>query len=118
MDKYFNNHYITTDPEGRITYGWSTGPLPGRDTSSAVLLTDQGGYQFRLTPAERRTRPSTRRTASPSTAGTGSGWSGALRRRSRQTGRRSLRLLPPPRSSCGRTWTSWPRCRGWRYERG
>lgn len=50
MNEYYNNHYITTDPEGRITSGWSTGPLPGRDTSSAVLLTDQGGYQFRLAP--------------------------------------------------------------------
>lgn len=50
MDKYFNNHYITTDPKGRITSGWSEGPIPGRDTTGAVLLTDQGGYQFRLTP--------------------------------------------------------------------
>ena len=50
MNEYYNNHYITTDPEGRITSGWSDGPLPGRDTSNAVLLTDQGGYQFRLHP--------------------------------------------------------------------
>ena len=23
MNEYYNNHYITTDPEGRITSGWS-----------------------------------------------------------------------------------------------
>ena len=57
MNEYYNNHYITTDPEGRITYGWSTGPLPGRDTSGAVLLTDQGGYQFRLTPGGEENPP-------------------------------------------------------------
>lgn len=57
MNEYYNNHYITTDPEGRITSGWSTGPLPGRDTSSAVLLTDQGGYQFRLTPGGEENPP-------------------------------------------------------------
>ena len=57
MNEYYNNHYITTDPEGRITSGWSTGPLPGRDTSSAVPLTDQGGYQFRLTPGGEENPP-------------------------------------------------------------
>lgn len=50
MSEYYNKHYITTDPEGRILSGWSDGPIPDRDTTGAVLLTDQGGYQFRIAP--------------------------------------------------------------------
>lgn len=50
MDKYFNNHYITTDPEGRITSGWSDGPQRDRDTTGAVCINEAGGYQFRLHP--------------------------------------------------------------------
>lgn len=50
MNEYYNKHFITTDAEGRVTSGWSDGPCPDRDTSGAVLLTDQGGYQFRLLP--------------------------------------------------------------------
>ena len=50
MNEYYNKHFITTDAEGRVTDGWSEGPNPGRDISGAVLLTDQGGYQFRLHP--------------------------------------------------------------------
>lgn len=51
MDEvFYNRHYIIADPEGRITDGWSDGPHRGRDTAGAVLLTDQGGYQFRLDP--------------------------------------------------------------------
>ncbi len=50
MNEYYNKHFITTDAEGRVTDGWSEGPNPGRDISGAVLLTDQGGYQFRLAP--------------------------------------------------------------------
>lgn len=50
MEITYNKHYVTTDPEGRILSGWSDGPHHGRDTSGAVLLTDQGGYQFRLHP--------------------------------------------------------------------
>ena len=42
MNEYYNNHYIKVDPEGRITSGWSDGLLPGRDTSNAVLLTEDG----------------------------------------------------------------------------
>lgn len=44
------NHYITTDARGRITDGWSAGPHPERDTSGAVCINEQGGYQFRLSP--------------------------------------------------------------------
>ena len=57
MNEYYNKHYITTDLEGRITSGWSEGPHPGRDTSGAVLLTDQGGYQFRLHPGGEENPP-------------------------------------------------------------
>ena len=37
MTEYYNKHYIKVDPEGRITSGWSDGPIPDRDTSNAVL---------------------------------------------------------------------------------
>lgn len=50
MNHYYNKHYIAIDAEVRILSGWSDGPLPDRDTTGAVLLTDQGGYQFRLAP--------------------------------------------------------------------
>ena len=45
-----NKHYIRTDGMGRILDGWSDGPNPGRDTAGAVLLREDGGYQFRLYP--------------------------------------------------------------------
>lgn len=57
MNEYYNKHFITTDAEGRVTDGWSEGPNPGRDISGAVLLTDQGGYQFRLTPGGEENPP-------------------------------------------------------------
>ena len=50
MDEYYNKHYITVDDAGRILSGWSDGPHPDRDTAGSVLLTDKGGYQFRLFP--------------------------------------------------------------------
>ena len=50
MEITYNKHYITVDLEGRILSGWSDGPHPDRDAFGAVLLTDQGGYQFRLHP--------------------------------------------------------------------
>ena len=43
-----NRHYITTDAQGRITSGWSDGPHPARDTTGAICINEQGGYQFRL----------------------------------------------------------------------
>lgn len=44
-----NKHYIEVDDQGRIVDGWSDGPHPQRQpTEQTVLLTDQGGYQFRL----------------------------------------------------------------------
>ena len=50
MDEYYNKHYITVDDRGCITDGWSDGPHPDRDTSSAICINEQGGYQFRLFP--------------------------------------------------------------------
>lgn len=52
MDDYIGNkHFILVDAQGRIVDGWSDGPHPERQpTEQSVLLTDQGGYQFRLQP--------------------------------------------------------------------
>ena len=50
MNEFYNNHYITVDEQNRITDGWSDGPRPDRDTTGAILLSDNGGYQFRLFP--------------------------------------------------------------------
>lgn len=50
MEEQYNNHYVTVDDQGRIVDGWSDGPFPGKDTTGAVCITQQGGYQFRLTP--------------------------------------------------------------------
>ena len=48
---YCNRHYILTDAQGRITSGWSDGPHPERDTTGAICINEQGGYQFRLSPS-------------------------------------------------------------------
>lgn len=48
MNAFYNKHYITTDIQGRITSGWSDGPHPNRDTTNAICINEQGGYQFRL----------------------------------------------------------------------
>ena len=45
-----NRHYIITDAQGRVTSGWSDGPHPTRDTTGAICINDQGGYQFRASP--------------------------------------------------------------------
>lgn len=51
MDEIYNKHSIDVDDRGRIIDGWSDGPHPQREpTNQTVLLTDQGGYQFRLAP--------------------------------------------------------------------
>ena len=47
-DKVFYKYYIVIDHQSRIIDGWSDGVYPDRDTTGAVLLTDHGGYQFRL----------------------------------------------------------------------
>lgn len=53
----YNRHYITTDAQGRIIDGWSDGPHPNRDTSGAICIDEQGGYQFRLTPGGEENPP-------------------------------------------------------------
>ena len=50
MDGFYNKHYITADAQGRVTDGWSDGPHPERDITSATCINEQGGYQFRLFP--------------------------------------------------------------------
>lgn len=51
MDDYYNGHYIRTDASGNIIDGWSDGPHSSRmPTEDDILITDKGGYQFRLTP--------------------------------------------------------------------
>lgn len=50
-ETYYNKHYIDVDAQGRIVNGWSDGPHPQRQPiEQSVLLTEQGGYQFRLAP--------------------------------------------------------------------
>lgn len=53
----YNRHYITTDEQGRITEGWSDGPHPDRDTTNAICINEQGGYQFRLAPSGEENPP-------------------------------------------------------------
>lgn len=50
MTEFYNRHFITIDSDGRITDGWSDGPHRDRDTTGAVCINEQGGYQFRLFP--------------------------------------------------------------------
>lgn len=50
MDEFYNKHYITADTQDRITDGWSDGPCRDRDTTGAICINEQGGYQFRLFP--------------------------------------------------------------------
>lgn len=44
----YNSHYIKVDDHGRIVDGFSDGPHNGRDTTGYTILSDTGGYQFRL----------------------------------------------------------------------
>lgn len=41
-------HYITIDAQSRIVDGWSDGPHPERDSTGAICINEEGGYQFRL----------------------------------------------------------------------
>ena len=47
---HYYNHYIITRADNAITVGWSDGPNHERDTSKAICINDQGGYQFRVYP--------------------------------------------------------------------
>lgn len=57
MNIFYNKHYIATDTKGRITDGWSDGPHRGRDTTNAICINNQGGYQFRLFPSGEENPP-------------------------------------------------------------
>lgn len=57
MPTFYKRHYIRTDNQGRITDGWSDGPHPSKDTVKAICINEQGGYQFRLTPASPENPP-------------------------------------------------------------
>ena len=48
--EYYNKHYITVDASSRIIDGWSDGPHPEKDTTDAICINEQGGYQFWLFP--------------------------------------------------------------------
>lgn len=51
MGRIHNKHYIDVDAKGRILDGWSDGPHHNHQLSDkTILLTDHGGYQFRLFP--------------------------------------------------------------------
>jgi len=50
MNEFYNKHYITTDEQNRVTFAWSDGPSPDRDTAGAICINERGGYQFRLSP--------------------------------------------------------------------
>ena len=49
MQYFYYNHYITLNASGAITDIWSNGPHPEKDTTDAICINKQGGYQFRLT---------------------------------------------------------------------
>ena len=53
----YNRHYIQSDSQGRIIAGWSDGPHPEMDTSDAICINEQGGYQFRLFPGREENPP-------------------------------------------------------------
>lgn len=57
MDVFYNRHYITVDSDNRITAGWSNGPHRDRDTTDAICINEQGGYQFRLFPGGEENPP-------------------------------------------------------------
>lgn len=48
MYKFYNKHYIAVRSDGAITDAWSDGPHPKKDTTNAICINEQGGYQFRL----------------------------------------------------------------------
>lgn len=50
VEKNCNRHYIITRADATIISGWSDGPHPECDTTDAICVNEQGGYQFRLHP--------------------------------------------------------------------
>lgn len=57
MNAFHNKHYIATDAQGRITDGWSDGPHLDRNSTNAICINKQGGYQFRLCPGGEENPP-------------------------------------------------------------
>ena len=57
FEPFYNRHYITTDSRERIISGWSDGPRRDRDTTDAICINEQGGYQFRLYPGGEENPP-------------------------------------------------------------
>lgn len=51
MYEHYNKHYIRIRGDGAVIEGWSDGAQNTREaTEDDILLTDEGGYQFRLIP--------------------------------------------------------------------
>lgn len=48
--EFYHRHYIKIDDQNRIIDGWSDGVFPDRNTTDAICINEQGGYQFRLFP--------------------------------------------------------------------
>lgn len=46
----YNKHYILLDSSNNIIQGWSDGPNASLDTTNAICINSEGGYQFRLFP--------------------------------------------------------------------
>lgn len=44
----YSRHYITTRPDRAIIDAWSDGPHPEKDTTNAICINEQGGYQLQL----------------------------------------------------------------------
>lgn len=57
MNAFYSKHYIITDKQDRITDGWSDGPHRDRDTTDAICVNEQGGYQFQLFPGGEENPP-------------------------------------------------------------
>lgn len=47
---FYNRHSIKVREDGAIIDAWSDGPNPEKDTTNAICINEQGGYQFRLFP--------------------------------------------------------------------
>lgn len=56
-EEFYNRHYVTTRPDGAITDAWSDGPNQEKDTTGAICISEQGGYQFRFYPGGEENPP-------------------------------------------------------------
>lgn len=55
--EFYNKYFLKTREDGAIIDAWSDGPLRDKPTDGAILLTDRGGYQFRLYPGGEENPP-------------------------------------------------------------